>query len=302
MLARNRAGGHVQMRQCVHNMDYELGLQGAQVNMDTPRAKRAPTGAAKTAGTQSIQRASLVLRLIASRGRTGLRLADVVQHSGLEHPTVHRILRGLAAEGMVAQDAASRRYFLGPLVFELGLAAAPQFNLSDICSASMHRIADKTGDTVFLTVRSGFDSVCIDRKEGSFPIKTLTLDVGARRPLGAGAGGLALLLPLPDEIVEEIIATNARRYASYNNLSVPALLKALKRSRQLGYALNDRHSTTGAITLGLPILNPYGQPLAAISIGAISMRMTEDRQKELVSILRAEVRLVEKAMAGTARS
>jgi len=96
---------------------------------------------------------------------------------------------------------------------------------------------------VFLIARSGYDSVCIDRREGAFPIKTFTLDVGTRRPLGAGAGGLALLLLLPDEEVDAIIAANAVRIGSYNKLTVPALLKALRRSRELGYALNDIHNT-----------------------------------------------------------
>lgn len=254
------------------------------------------------AGTQAIQRAALLLRLLASRRRGGLRLAEIVKHSGLEHPTAHRILKGLMAEGLVTQDVGSRSYLLGPLVFELGLAAAPQFSLPDICRPSLARIADKTGDTVFLTVRSGNDSVCVDRREGSFPIKTFTLDIGARRPLGAGAGGLALLMLLPDEAVDEIVAANAERFGGYNNMTVASLLKALKRSRALGYALNDIHNTTGATTLSLPIVNRYGDPFAAISIGAISSRMTDERQKELVAILRKEVRVIEAAMRETTQA
>lgn len=268
---------------------------------EPPAAKSIQSGATVTPGTQAIQRASLLMRLLASRSRAGLRLSDVVKDSGLEHPTVHRILKGLMAEGLVMQVAGSRRYLLGPLVFELGLAAAPQFNLPDIFRPSLQRIAERTGDTVFLTARSGNDSVCLDRKEGSFPIKTFTLEVGARRPLGAGSGGLALLMLLPEQAVNQIVHANAARFASYNNLTVPGLLKALKRSRELGYALNDVHNTAGATTLGLPIVNRYGDPFAAISIGAISSRMGDERQKELVSILRTEVRVIETAMRETTR-
>jgi DNA-binding IclR family transcriptional regulator len=267
----------------------------------SPLNSKRNRGAPAKSGTQAIQRASSLMRLLASRSRAGLRLADVVKASGLEHPTAHRILKGLVAEGLVMQDPGSRHYLLGPLVFELGLAAAPQFSLPDVCRPSLNRIAEKTGDTVFLTVRSGNDSVCIDRREGSFPIKTFTLEVGARRPLGAGAGGLALLMLLPEQAVSGIVAANSPRFAGYNNLTVPALLKALRRSRELGYALNDIHNTTGAVTLGLPVTNRYGEPFAAISIGAISSRMTGERQKELVSILRSEVRVIEKAMNEGAR-
>jgi DNA-binding IclR family transcriptional regulator len=257
-----------------------------------------PPGAThKPLGTQAIQRAALVVRLVASRSRTGIRLTDLVKYSRLERPTVHRILRGLIAEGLVRQDPDSRLYYLGPLVFELGLAAAPQFDLRDICRPTLQRIAEKTEDTVFLSVRSGYESVCIDRKEGSFPIKTFTLEVGARRPLGAGASGLALLMPLPDETVNEIVRANAVRYVPYHkNLTVPSLLKALKRSRELGYALNDSHVVAGAATLGLPIQNRYGHPFAAITIGAIVSRMTENRRAQLVSILRSEIALAEKSL------
>lgn len=247
-------------------------------------------------GTQSVQRAALLVRVIASRSRTGLRLAEVVQHSHLERSTARRILKCLVAEGLVMQSSESRRYFLGPLVFELGLAAAPQFNLVDICRPSLQRIAEKTADTVFLTVRSGHDSVCLDRREGSFPIKTLTLDVGTRRPLGVGAGGLALLMLLPDEAVEEIVSANAVRFGTYNRLTVPALMKMLANSRALGYALNDIHITPGASSLGMPIVNRWGHPFAAISVGAIQSRMTEERQPEITRIIQAEVRLLEKAM------
>ena len=40
---------------------------------------------------------------------------------------------------------------------------------------------------------SGADAVCIDRRLGSYPVKTLTVEVGTKRPLGIGAGSLAIL-------------------------------------------------------------------------------------------------------------
>ncbi|CAI10598.1 putative IclR-family regulatory protein (plasmid) [Aromatoleum aromaticum EbN1] len=252
-------------------------------------------------GTQSIQRAAHVLRILASRNGTGLRLVDISSHSRLERPTAHRILKCLIAEGLVKQDAQTRRYFLGHLVFELGLAASSSFNLRDVCRPVLARLAEKTGDTVFLTIRSGFDTVCIDRAEGSFPIRTLTLDVGTRRPLGVGAGGLALLMSLPDQAIDDVVSANALRLGAYNNLTVPALMRLLKRCRELGYALNDARITPGATSVGLPIRSRSGEPFLAISVGAISSRMTDERQKELVALIRAEIINLEAAVSDTAR-
>ncbi|TAK47329.1 MAG: IclR family transcriptional regulator [Xanthobacteraceae bacterium] len=249
-----------------------------------------------SSGTQSIERAAQVMRLIASGNSIGLRLVDISRHAKLERPTAHRILKCLMAEGLVKQDRETRRYFLGHLIFELGLAASTNFNLRDICAPSLTRLAEKTGDTVFLTIRSGFDSVCIDRKEGSFPIRTLTLDVGTRRPLGVGAGGLALLMSLPDQAIQKIISANALRLIAYNNLTVPTVMGLMRRSQKLGYALNDRQITPGATSLGLPIRSRSGEPFLAISIGAINGRMTEERQKELASLIRIEVTKLETSL------
>ena len=259
-------------------------------------ARRAlPDPPPSRAGTQSIQRATLLVRIIAARGRLGLRLSEVAQYAHLERSTTRRILKCLVAEGLAMQDAATHRYFLGPLVFELGLAAAPRFNIVDICRSSLADIAERTGDTVFLVVRSGYESVCVDRKEGSVPSKTLTLDVGTRRPLGAGAGGLALLMDLPDEAVDEIASANARRLPAYNGLNVPSLMRLLRRARTLGYALNDNHITPGATSVGLPIRSRFGSPFAAVSVGAISSRMTARRQREIAALLREEIDALEGA-------
>ena len=248
-------------------------------------------------GAQSVHRVALLLRVLAAQGRDGCRLLDLAAASGLERPTVHRLLKGLMAEGMVAQGPAGRRYRLGHLVFELGLAAAPRFDLRRLCEPALTRLAERTGDTVFLSVRSGNDSVCLDRKEGSFPIKTLTVDVGTRRPLGVGAGGLALLTSLPAAEAEAVLAVNARQFAGYADLDPPILREMLARAQILGYVLNDRQVTPGAMSLALPVNDAYGRPLAAISIGAIASRMAPARQHELAALLRAEVAELERQLA-----
>ena len=260
------------------------------------KTKRFDQPKAKASGTQAIERASLLIRLIASHSRSGLLIGELAALGALERTTVHRILKCLVFEGLAMRAADTRRYFLGPLAFELGLAAAPRFNLSHICSPWLHRIAEKTGDTVFLIVRSGYDSVCIERQEGSFPIKTFTMDVGARRPLGVGAGSLAMMMRLANDAVDEILSANADRLATQNGLSVQSVLKALKRSKEMGYGLNEFQKGIGVTTLSLPIVNRFGHPFAAISIGAITSRMNGVRQKELVSILRTEIPLVEKTV------
>lgn len=252
--------------------------------------------AARLSGTQSIERALLLLREIAAHNRTGSRLLDLATRTGLQRPTVHRMLKCLTLEGMVQQDPDTHRYYLGSMVFELGLTAAPRFNLRDICHPAMTRIADATGDTVFLTQRSGLDSVCLDRYEGTFPIKTFTLEIGMRRPLGVGTGSLAILSALPEEEMRNVINSNTPRLAEYG-LTASSLLSQVRRAQKLGYAVREMPTLAGVRSIGHALHNHSGVAFAALSVSAISSRMTEKRVGELAPLLRNETRLIEKQLA-----
>jgi DNA-binding IclR family transcriptional regulator len=179
-------------------------------------------------GAQGVHRVADLLRAIASHDAAGARLLDLARQCRLEPPTTHRLLKALDAEGLVARDPSARTYTLGPLTFELGLAAAHHFRARDLCAQALQAIAEHTGDTVFLSMRSGLDTVCIDRREGRFPIKTLTLDVGTRRPLGLGAGGLALLAALDDAEIDAVLGANAWRLAAYGGMRAPVLLDMVR--------------------------------------------------------------------------
>jgi DNA-binding IclR family transcriptional regulator len=247
-------------------------------------------------GTQSIQRAAFLLRLIAANNKAGLRLVDLVRHSGLEQPTVHRMLKAMIAENMVIQRVENRRYFLGPILFELGLAAEQHYGLREICQSSLVRIAEKTGDTVFLTVRRGREAVCIDRKDGAFPVKVFTLNVGDRRALGVGAGGLAILAELPEVDAEQVIEGNSKILGLVGGLNAKEMKQRVAQARRQGYGIHDVLNVSGVKAVGVAIKNAEGDPFAALSISAVATRIANQRIEELVVLLRKEASVIEKMM------
>lgn len=243
-------------------------------------------------GTQAIRRVVNVLKTLAQHQEDGLRFVDVARLCALEEPTAHRMLKALVAEGMVARDDRGRRYRLGTLVFELGLVAAPQFNLRELCAASLQRLADATGDTAFLFIRRGNDAVCISRVQGHYPIQTPVVTVGSRQPLGVNAGGLAMLLALAPAEVERIVAAVRPRIGAYGELDERDLLDAVAAGRGQGYAAIGEKAVPGVTAIGLAVRNPLGAPVAALAIAAISSRMTPARRAELYPLLRKEVDVI----------
>ncbi len=259
-----------------------------------------PVPSSEVPGTQSLSRAAALLRVIATRNSVGLRLSELVTSVGLERPTVRRLLQGLMREGFVRQSASTRRYFLGRALFELGLAASPDFDIRGVCAPSLERIAAHTGDTAFLTMRSAFDSVCIDRFEGSYPVRALTVEIGARRALGSTTGGLALLAQLNDPEVDAIVAANAQRLHRYGMLDTPRLRMMVRRTRTLGYALNRNDITDGVTGVGIALGVRPDLPDIALSVVAISSRLDEGRQKEVVEVLRTEAAFIIKQLSRSA--
>ena len=259
-------------------------------------AKKSSEDGSRLTGTQSIERALTLMREIAAHNRTGSRLLDLANRTGLQRPTVHRMLKCLTAENMVLQDPQSHRYFLGPMVFELGLTAAPRFDLREVCHPSMRRIAEETGDTVFLTQRSGLDAVCLDRQEGTFPIKTFTLEIGMRRPLGVGTGSLAILSALTEDELRQVVTSNTPRLPEYG-LTPTSLIAQVKRAQKLGYAVREVPTLAGVRSVGHALHNGTGTPFAALSVSAISSRMSEKRVGDLATLLRSESRSIEKQLA-----
>lgn len=246
------------------------------------------------AGTQSLQRAIALLRIIAGNNRAGSRLVELYRRTGLERPTVHRLLQGMVAEKMVRQDAQSKRYYLGTFAYELGLAAAPKVAMRDICLPYLDAIAEHTGDTVFLTVRSGFDGICVARSDGSFPIKMFVHDVGRHRPLNVGASGLALISALPDDEIDRICRINVERTRRKNPRFTEAALRAsIESTRRRGYATNKVMDEPPVHSVGMVIRSPDGTPAAGVSVSTLASRLGNNRLEMVVHCLSDAIASIE---------
>jgi DNA-binding IclR family transcriptional regulator len=249
-------------------------------------------------GTQSIDRAIRLLKEIATHNSAGLTLAQAARESGLKVPTAHRILASLCDHGLAMQKKAGKEYFLGQLAYELGLAANCHFNLRDLCGPVLARLSRTTEDTVFLTTRSGPDSVVIERKEGSYPIQVLTQMVGERRPLGSTVAGVALLAALSEGEADDLIKKNRERLTRYGMLSEKVLRQMLERARRLGYALNDEDLIPEVAGIGVAVPTRLGTPYAALSVVALKHRLTGSRRDEVAGLMAQEARKLSETLAG----
>ena len=241
---------------------------------------------------KTVDRVAAILRALAASNLAGLALGELASAAGLTKPTVHRLLGALTNTGFTFQDLETKRYRLGAGAAALGRAAQRQ-HVGALAQQALDRIAAATGDTAFASVREGAAAVCVARAIGAYPIRTLTLEVGDRRPLGVGAGSLALLAALPDAEVARASAANVGWLSDYPGFNTE-LDSLVRRTREQGYAVNEGRIVEAMVGIGIAILGADGLPVVALSIASIRERMAPARIVELLQILRSEAqRLLE---------
>lgn len=233
-------------------------------------------------GAQTVRRAMALLRLVATGQEQGLRLADLTLMSGLHRPTVHRLLKVLIDESAVEQDPATRRYRVGPEMLLLGLARPGGLPLRAVADTYLQTLARQIGDTVFLSLRHGTDSVCIARHTGGHPIQVLSIEVGARRPLGASVSGVVLLAGQPPAQARALIQANGVRLA-HLGIDAESLERRVQQARRQGYAHAAQGVVNGTSALAVPVHDAAGRLVAAISVAALAARMDRRRLPEVRS-------------------
>jgi len=246
-------------------------------------------------GAQAIRRALAVLRILASGREEGLPLAEVVQATGLTRPTVHRIVHALIEEGIVERNAKNGRYAIGGQVGELALARPSRSPLLAAADDILKQLSHQVGDTLFLTVRTGNDTLCVDRRIGAYPIQVLSIEVGARRPLGVSSAGIAILAAMPAQEARKIVAANEARFAGYRT-DAPEVLAQITDARRRGYNLREVGLVQGTKSLSTWIKSADHRPVAAITLSAVRMRLGPRREAELAEILLDASRAIEQAV------
>ncbi len=264
-----------------------------------PKAGKTQRPAGVVEGTQSLRRAITILRLLAANNESGLSLASAVKASGLNKATAHRLLNALVSEGLAAQDEITRSYFLGFETVALGMAASSRFGIAQLAKPTVVRLAQESGDTAYLSVRSGDDVVCVLREVGSFPIKTLTFPPGARTPLGLGSGPLAILAYLPDDEREVVVRRTVERLQkTAHRVTESELLDAIARARKDGVAQSGARIVSGMAAIAVPVRYGDGSVAGALTIASIEQRLEGKRLQQMTKLLKDEAAALEKKLRG----
>jgi len=159
-----------------------------------------------------------------------------------------------------------RTYIPSFKLVEYGSIILKKINLRDLAQPHLVDLMVKTGQTVHLVVKDGYEGVYIEKIEGPHSLPMMSR-IGMRMNLYATGFGKAILAHIPQQELEEYLKAVKLEKRGKNTITDPKeLKKQLTEIKKMGYAIDNEENEDGIYCIGAPIFNYDNQVIAAVSI------------------------------------
>ena len=202
---------------------------------------------------QTVDRALEVL-LSFSETRTEWGVVELAEEFGLNRSTSQRLLAALAARGFLRSDPDTRRYGLGPALWQMASLWERGGGLARLAEQVLTDLAGRTGRTAHFSVPDGFHVRCIAAVDGyGGPVRMHPL-VGDLYPAHAGATSRAYFAFLDPHVRRNLLS--GRPFARYTNLTKvdeAALMDMLDATVRRGWAQSDGEYDSATRAIAAPV-------------------------------------------------
>jgi len=228
-----------------------------------------PDTSSHTEGGETARRALRLVEAVVTAGEP-VGLPDLVARVGLSKSTCYRLLRVLQEERYVDRGD-SGGYFPGSRLVGVAAAVLPQAALHQAATPALRALADATGETATLHVRSGTRAVLVLGAESAAQVLRRAATVGETTWLGRGAGGRAILAAMP--------ALEADRLTEHAD-DPEELRTALAKARTDGYVLSFGANHPGVHGIAAPVPSTFdGDGGMSVAVSGPAERWTEERMR-----------------------
>lgn len=238
----------------------------------------------RTGRVQAIDRAVMVLNCF-NEDRKEMRLSDISDMLDINKSTVHGIITTLKYHGLIDQDEETQKYRLGLGLLALGNRVQNSMNIRNIAKPYIDKVCNITEETVHLGTLDNMEVVYLDKAESKQSMRIVT-SVGSRLPAYCTGIGKAMLAYRDKDILEELIPVDLTKYTPNTIANRELLMKNLGLIKNKGYSTDEEEYNLGLSCVAAPIFDSNNQAKFAISISGPTMRMTEEKIKESIKVIK----------------
>jgi DNA-binding IclR family transcriptional regulator len=237
-------------------------------------------------GIKSVEVAGQILDHLA-RAPAPVALRELAAAGRMSPGKVHRYLASFLASGLARQDPDTRKYELGPLALQIGLAALNSYQPLRDAIALQHELRDHLDETMVLSVWGTQGPTIIHVAESSQPI-IMTMRVGAVLPMLATASGLAFAAFLPSHITRPFIRSAVKADKGLNLFArdKAGIDRLIAEVRERGYAFNQGHLMPGISAVAFPLIDCTTTLVAVLAVMGRHERVNPQDGAEMIAYLK----------------
>ena len=217
----------------------------------------------------SIIRATNILELFGRMNAASLGVSEISKELKLQKTTVFNIVKTLAKQGWLVQDAPNGKYKLGSKVLIVSGAMIHDFSIEDRILQEMHSLRDLYNEDVVLTAMVDGLPVCVEKLQCSNVLR-IQSKVGHLSDFLQGSTGKALFAwqteAFQDRYLDSQGITGQRR---------EDIKRELSRIREQGYCITVSEQDEGVASVTVPIMNRHGIAEYSLAIIGEENRMRE---------------------------
>ncbi|MFF9486330.1 IclR family transcriptional regulator C-terminal domain-containing protein [Streptomyces sp. NPDC014676] len=262
------------------------------VSRTAPQAPTAPApaGCSPAEAAGPLERGLAVLRIVADAPHS-VRPGDLARATGLARSTVDRIAATLIHLGHLR--AVGRDLVPAPRLMEFGNAYLHASGLSQALRPSLDRLARTLDESVSAIVLDGCDARIVGKAVPPGRMIPLGFRVGDLLPAERCAAGAVLAAGwgpdtyeawrarrAADPLDETFPAVPARRTAPAPERAEADFAAWTAAADADGWALDDQLVAPGLVALAVPVRDPDGRPVCAISVLAHTSRHSGEELRE----------------------
>jgi DNA-binding IclR family transcriptional regulator len=239
-------------------------------------------------GIQSIEVGGRILTALIEFGQPTM-LRDLAARASMASAQAHSYLVSYRKLGLVEQDPASGRYFLGPLALQLGLVRMRGSDPLRMAGNVAMQLAESTGFMVTVTVWGTHGPTIIQVHEAAYPVH-VNLRAGALYTLTGTATGRLFSAMYPYEVVRTLLSREMRAEQKGQHLpsgkSRQAFAEDFDQIRRQGYATTVGIPVPGINAVSVPVFDQSQKmQFAMTAIGPASEFDVRPTSRKLLAVI-----------------
>lgn len=224
------------------------------------------------AGVQSVEVGFALLDVL-SKAHGPLMLRDLAAAAGMSAAKAHRYLVSFQRLQLVAQDAASTRYDLGPAALKLGLASLSRLDGVKLARERIAALGEQIGHTLAVAVWGNHGPTIVHWEESPQAV-TVNLRLGDVMPLLSSATGRCFAAYLSQDAIAPMLQQEIATAQKQRRADVPATLAEawtlLDEVRRRGAARVVDTLLPGIVAFCAPVFGADGHiALGMVALGPV---------------------------------